>query len=1273
MPKTNKLSTAQAKEKALDCTASGLTRAVTLQLIGRSISTWEEWRRSDPEWARRIDSLREGVASARERGVDGENQGLSFATWRKKFLGQDTFRHQQAWVDLLEGRPYTPVEGETYEPSDPNRIIINVPPFHAKSQTMTVEYTTYRICMNPNVRVIIISKRVDQARKFLYSIKQRLTSNQWAPLQAAYAPEGGFKPSRYDGATWGADRIYVNGIDSGEKDPTVEALGLGGQIYGSRADLIIIDDGIVSSNAGQFESQITWLESEVENRAFDGKILVIGTRLATTDLYSELPRGDRYLSGRSPWTVLRQPAVLNYAEDPKDWVTLWPRTTRPMETGQAPGPDGTYEAWDGPRLSRVRDAKPPRVWSLVYQQAEVAEDATFDPLCVNGSVDRRRKPGPLLAGAWGHPRNGAEGQYVIASMDPAMAGDTFTLVGSVDRVSKIRRVLNCWVQARPSPAYIRDLIKNVTEEFGVHEWVIEQNAFQLFLVHDEAIQEYCRNRGVRITPHYCVDTETEVLSKRGWLKSHEVTLGDQILTLNIETEFSEWKPVTDVYRGEYSGPMHKYDHRNIDALCTPDHKWARTDQGYGPMRLVESRLLNTNSVLPLARPLTLDGDPAPSYEDDMVELVGWAVTEGYYRKDSDAVVLSQSTVVNPEKCEKIRSALRSSGAKWSERDNGTNGVHVFWVSGPVARTIRAITGGRKHLPPEFVSSLCERQRKILLDVMVQADGWMAGEASCYCSDERSLVDAFEMLSALSGYPTYTAEHSSGPGHFQSRRKTYNNSFMQNVNTRPVTVKDWSGEIWCPSTENGTFYARRGGKTYFTGNTSRNKQDPDFGVASVAPLFGSTRRINEGAGRAVHAGDNLITLPDPDKSVGVKTLIEELIAWQPGKLGKQLRQDGPMALDVDTPLWSTDGWTTMGGVRVGQRVATPNGSVTRVVAKSAVKRSTVYTVSLDDGSSLDADAGHRWFVTPVDKGGLRLPPRWMTTGEMIARSGDFKRLMLAKPKPVDSPEAALPLDPYVLGVWLGDGDARQGTIYGHQDDTPHIRGHFEDAEVQTTDQKRHQCFGTKGLTSRLRGLGVLKNKHIPEIYLRGSLKQRLALLQGLMDTDGSLMQPSRRVYFGNTNRDLVDGVAFLARSLGFRVNIQADRLKPGMLQLWGAVFTADANTLNPFRLPRKAVLVEAASPQRRPHDYLTVRSIESAGERDVCCIVVEDESHQFLAGRDLVPTGNSLWFFELRARAILLGTDGSGPRKSFMDNPYLSRGDRRNQVVVPVDFFERAYA
>ena len=77
-------------------------------------------------------------------------------------------------------------------------------------------------------------------------------------------------------------------------------------------------------------------------------------------------------------------------------------------------------------------------------------------------------------------------------------------------------------------------------------------------------------------------------------------------------------------------------------------------------------------------------------------------------------------------------------------------------------------------------------------------------------------------------------------------------------------------------------------------TSRNKQDPNFGVASMSSLFGTTHRI-DGTGREVHNDDNIIHLPDPSCSLGVKALIEQLLVWAPGKLGKDLRMDGPMAL------------------------------------------------------------------------------------------------------------------------------------------------------------------------------------------------------------------------------------------------------------------------------------------------------------------------------------------------------------------------------------------
>ena len=500
------LSIDQAKERALLLYAAGASVEKAMAASGRAVRTWESWRKYDKHFAAQADTVR----TERKRNVTAmgdsvdvpPRRDMSFAQWRKEYLDFDTYPHQQQWIDVLEGNEPTPIESCEWDPRDTNRLVINVPPGFGKTQTVTADYTTYRICMNPNVRIIVVSKRVEQAQKFLYQVQQRLTSSRFAKLQAAFAPQGGFKPGRGEGSF--ASRVmYVAGRTADHKDPTVEALGMGSQIYGSRADLIILDDCVVLANANEWEKQVNWLESEVASRVKNGKILIIGTRLASQDLYSELRNDDRYLSGRSPWSYLRQPAVLAFAENAEDWVTLWPKSTTPYdEADKVVDSRGLYTMFDGPTCAKIRDSKPPAVWSLVYQQQQTAEDAAFKPLCVMSSVDRRRKPGPLTAGAWGHPRRGGEGMWTIASMDPAMAGDTFTIVGKVDRATQKRWIENCFVQGSPSPEYFRDLIRKVTLEYGVNEWVIEEQGFQGFLVHDPEIRAFLATRGVRMTGHY---------------------------------------------------------------------------------------------------------------------------------------------------------------------------------------------------------------------------------------------------------------------------------------------------------------------------------------------------------------------------------------------------------------------------------------------------------------------------------------------------------------------------------------------------------------------------------------------------------------------------------------------------------------------------------------------------------------------------------------------------------------------------------------------------
>ena len=375
-----------------------------------------------------------------------------------------------------------------------------IPTHNAKSMTVSVDYVTWRICMDSNIRVLIVSKTKELAKDFLYAIKQRLTHSQFVELQRTYAPADGFEKSA---DTWSMDSITIKRSEAFEKDPTVQALGIGGQIYGSRADLIILDDCVTLSNVNEYEKQIRWLQQEVINRPQPGdRIMVLGTRVDAIDLYRELRNADRYPDGESPWTYLAMPAVLEITDNPKDWVTLWPKSDRPWKSGNdQPDENGLYPRWDGHHLRTMRGRLDPKTWAMVYQQEDVQSDSVFAPDLVRASVNGMRGCGPLIAGAPGYPST-IDGFYTICSMDPAMSGDTFTVAYTGDRSTKKRYLLDASKMTAPTPQRIREIIFEWTNLYKPSVWVIEKNAFQLFLTQDEEINQFLASRGIRLVQHY---------------------------------------------------------------------------------------------------------------------------------------------------------------------------------------------------------------------------------------------------------------------------------------------------------------------------------------------------------------------------------------------------------------------------------------------------------------------------------------------------------------------------------------------------------------------------------------------------------------------------------------------------------------------------------------------------------------------------------------------------------------------------------------------------
>lgn len=488
----------EAKEELVRLVGQGKSIADALKIVGKSRKTYEYYRRTDPDFVEKVE--RQKILVSRDKGDVIKTEVPDFPEFTEKYFGQRLFDHQLQWFDLLEGRePRNLHPSMTYEPGRESRIIVNTPPGHAKSTTITVNYVLWRIIKNPDIKIIIVSKAQRLAEQFLLQIKERLTNPEYDQLQADFAPAGGWKEGS---VSWKANQFYISGRGSEAKDPTVQAVGIRGQVYGARADLIVVDDAIDNTNVSEYDKQIDWLTGIVGSRLAPrtGRLLVVGTRIAAKDLYSELRDPDRYYGGKQPWSYLLQPAVLEFSENPSEWKTLWPMSDRPADPDEEPAENGLYRRWDGETLAEVRDGLAPAQWSRIYQQEQVAEDNVFKPELVAGATQMRH-PGIIPDDHQIGRQRGMNGLRIIAGLDPASVGHTAAVVIGLDTETGKRYVIDIHNQASMTPDAMRDLIKGWTVKYGIQEWRIERNAFQAFLTRDTEILQFLASRGCVLAEH----------------------------------------------------------------------------------------------------------------------------------------------------------------------------------------------------------------------------------------------------------------------------------------------------------------------------------------------------------------------------------------------------------------------------------------------------------------------------------------------------------------------------------------------------------------------------------------------------------------------------------------------------------------------------------------------------------------------------------------------------------------------------------------------------
>lgn len=496
----SKLTSAESKTEIVRLVGIGKTIGEACKIVGKSRATYDYYRRTDAEFANAIDNKK--IMAARGKSDSPTVEVPDFPEFCERYLGQKLFYHQLQWFDLLEGRePRDMHPSMFYEKGDQDLLIVNTPPGHAKSTTLTVNYTVWRIVQDPNVKIVLVSKTEKLAAQFLLQVKSRLTHQSYSDLQRDFAPPGGWHK---DSASWKQNLIYVSGnVRSGEaKDPTVQALGMGGQLYGARADLIILDDTVDNDNAHQFEKQVQWIQTEVMTRLPDGgKLFVVGTRLTPRDLYLELRDPNRYHGEDvSPWTYFSQPAVLEFAEKLEDWVTLWPYTDAASGRHVIPNADGLYTKWTGPILAKRRGRMTPSRWARVFQQEQVAEDTVFKPEDISAS-QQMRSAGLIPDDEHIGRNGGMSGLYLVAGLDPAAVGHTAAVLLGVEQRTGKRYVIDVFNKPAITPDEMRSLIKDWTVKYSINEWRIERNAFQRFLTLDSEINQFLAARGCILNEH----------------------------------------------------------------------------------------------------------------------------------------------------------------------------------------------------------------------------------------------------------------------------------------------------------------------------------------------------------------------------------------------------------------------------------------------------------------------------------------------------------------------------------------------------------------------------------------------------------------------------------------------------------------------------------------------------------------------------------------------------------------------------------------------------
>ena len=370
---------------------------------------------------------------------------------------------------------------------------------------------------------------------------------------------------------------------------------------------------------------------------------------------------------------------------------------------------------------------------------------------------------------------------------------------------------------------------------------------------------------------------------------------------------------------------------------------------------------------------------------------------------------------------------------------------------------------------------------------------------------------------------------------------------------------------------------------------------------------------------------LISYVTKDKRMAVAGQIDLLV-----KKGNKITIADWKGLPLDTEIPTLNGWSTIADLQEGDIIFDKDGNPTKILHKSEIHYNPCYKITFDNGDTIVADHEHRWEISFSTSKKSKYHGEYrvqvMTTEEIAnylknlpEKRTSYDIPKIVNPKPLNLENKNLPIDPYVLGCWLGDGSKQCGAITNETNNVLveiQRRGYSLGDDISA--ENRTSTYTILGIYGKLKELNLINNKHIPDIYQRASYEQRLDLLRGLMDTDG-YYNPKRKRFVMETSQEwqCYDFIKLLS-SLGIK-STKFDIIK----KLNGKEFheysiNFSTKGLNPFLMRNQ----EIEYPTRDACSYRNIDKVELVETIPTQCLEVDSPSHTFLCTNKMIVTHNT---------------------------------------------------